>query len=221
MEQQQDQLRAFLAAVRQRWFADEAMRAIGLAGIATAAPAMAGLVLYWLWAPAGAALVFLAAAAALVSAAGAATVLFRMQPRPDDRHVARFIEERAAAVPGVESFDDALVTAVETAESVNSRAPYRFKIDQSWDQPNDPSQGWCGSDHYMYARYGMPVLFFVSAVWYIEYHMVSDEPQYLDYDHSARVGRFVKEIMTAAANRPARLALLPADKQDKSAKCGG
>src|SRR6185436_2285288 len=54
-----------------------------------------------------------------------------------------------------------------TAESVNKRPAYGFKIDQSWDQPNDPSQGWCRSDHYMYARYGMPVLFFVSAVWYI------------------------------------------------------
>jgi hypothetical protein len=36
-----------------------------------------------------------------------------MQPRPDDRHVARFIEERAAVLPGVEPLDDALVSAVE------------------------------------------------------------------------------------------------------------
>jgi hypothetical protein len=120
MEQQQDQLRAFLAAVRQRWFADEAMRAIGLAGIAAAAPAIAGLLLYWLWAPSGAALVFLAAAAALASAVAAATGVFRMQPRPDDRHVARFIEERAALLPGVDSFDDALVTAVETEATADA-----------------------------------------------------------------------------------------------------
>jgi hypothetical protein len=90
------------------------------------------------------------------------------------------------------------------ADSVNSRKPYRFHVDRSFDQPGDPSQGWCRSDHYMYARYGIPVLFFVSAVWYIDYHMVSDEPQYINYPRLAKVGNYIRDVTTEVANLPHR-----------------
>jgi len=58
----------------------------------------------------------------------------------------------------------------------------------------------------MYARYGIPVLFFVSAVWYIDYHMVSDEPQYVDYPRLAKVGNYIKDVIADVAglsHRPA------------------
>ena len=90
------------------------------------------------------------------------------------------------------------------AEAVNARPAYGFTFDKSFDQPGDPSQGWCRSDHYMYGRYGIPVLFFVSAVWYIDYHMVSDEPQYLDYPRMAKVGNYIKDVVGEVANLPHR-----------------
>lgn len=31
----------------------------------------------------------------------------------------------------------------------------------------------------MYARYGLPVVFFSAAAWHVDYHMVSDDPQYI------------------------------------------
>jgi len=94
----------------------------------------------------------------------------------------------------------------DLAESVNRRPEYGFKFDYSFDAPGDPSQGYCRSDHYMYARYGIPVLFFVSAVWYIDYHMVSDEPQYVDYPRLAKVGNYIKDVIADVAglsHRPA------------------
>jgi Zn-dependent M28 family amino/carboxypeptidase len=93
------------------------------------------------------------------------------------------------------------------ADAVNRRPAYRFHFDMSFDAPNDPSQGWCRSDHYMYARYSIPVLFFVSAVWYIDYHMVSDEPQYLNYPRMAKVGNFIHDVIGEIANQPRRPAL--------------
>ena len=35
----------------------------------------------------------------------------------------------------------------------------------------------------------------------IDYHQATDEPQYIDYDHSARLGRWLHEVMSAIANR--------------------
>ena len=45
-----------------------------------------------------------------------------------------------------------------------------------------------------------PVTYF-SLGYSIDYHQATDEPQYVDYDHSARLGRWIHEIMTAIANR--------------------
>lgn len=104
------------------------------------------------------------------------------------------------------------------AERVNARPAYGFRFDTSFDQPGDPSQGWCRSDHYMYARYGIPVLFFVSAVWYIDYHMVSDEPQYLDYPRMAKVGNFIKDVVGDVANLPHR-PIVDHAKPDPDAVC--
>ena len=88
----------------------------------------------------------------------------------------------------------------DIAERVNAQPQHSFKFDYSFDAPGDPSQGYCRSDHYMYARYGIPVLFFVSAVWYIDYHMVSDEPQYIDYPRMAKVGNYIKDVVGEVAN---------------------
>ena len=54
-----------------------------------------------------------------------------------------------------------------------------------------------------------------------DYHQLTDEPQYINYDLTARVGRFVHDIALTAANRPVRLAVLPDDQQDPAARCGG
>jgi len=109
---QQAHLREFLTAVRRRWFADEALRVIGLGAAAASVPALCGLAVYWLLGPAGGAFVLLGGLTVLASIAAAAATAGRMQKRPDDSHVARYIEERAARLPGVDPFDDALVTAV-------------------------------------------------------------------------------------------------------------
>ena len=41
--------------------------------------------------------------------------------------------------------------------------------------------------------------------------MATDEPQYIEYDHSARLGRFIYDVMMAIAMRPNRPAITGAD----------
>jgi hypothetical protein len=88
----------------------------------------------------------------------------------------------------------------DLVEKVNARPENRFTLDYEFDRDNDPTNAYCRSDHYMYARYGIPVVFFVAAAWYIDYHMVSDEPQYIAYDRMTHIGRFIRDYVGDVAN---------------------
>jgi hypothetical protein len=52
----------------------------------------------------------------------------------------------------------------------------------------------------MYARYGIPVAFFSAAAWHRDYHMVSDESQYIAYDRLANISRYIGDFVLAVAN---------------------
>ncbi len=111
-----------LFRVRRRWFATVALRTFGVVTAAAAIPALAALLLDWQFSPDGASLIMLAAVAAALSAGAGVLVLVRVERRPDDRRVARFVEERAAALPGVGPLDDSVVSAVDARESGRERA---------------------------------------------------------------------------------------------------
>ena len=84
-------------------------------------------------------------------------------------------------------------------ERVNRQQQMPFAIDYQYDATGHPEQYYCRSDHYMYARYGIPVAFF-STGGHQDYHEVTDEPQYLDYDHMKRVTQLIKDVGAAVAN---------------------
>ena len=115
-----DRLRGLIAAVRRRWFATVALRAIGIGAMAAAFPGLAALLVYWTFAPRDGALLLLAGAGLILSLAAIVLIVRRIEPRPDDRRVARFIEERAEQAGGA-PLDDAVVSAVQAqAEDVPS-----------------------------------------------------------------------------------------------------
>ncbi len=105
----------------------------------------------------------------------------------------------------------------DVIDSLNAVRSETMAIDYSWDRTNALNR-FCRSDQVSYFRFAIPVTYF-STGYGIDYHMATDEPQYIDYDHSARVGRFVYDIMVAVANRPLRLAVLPLEQRDLSARC--
>ena len=104
-------------------------------------------------------------------------------------------------------------------DSLNAVRDEPMVIDYSWDRTNRLNR-FCRSDQVSYIRKGIPTTYF-SLGYSRDYHMPTDEPQYINYDLSARVARFVHEIALTIANRPERLAVLPRDQQDPAARCGG
>jgi len=106
----------------------------------------------------------------------------------------------------------------DVIDSLNAVREETMAIDYSWDRTNALNR-FCRSDQVSYFRHTIPVTYF-STGYSIDYHQATDEPQYVDYDHSARVGRFVHEIMSAVANRTTRLRVLPLEERDMSSQCG-
>ncbi|HEY9228447.1 MAG TPA: M28 family peptidase, partial [Gemmatimonadaceae bacterium] len=88
----------------------------------------------------------------------------------------------------------------EIIDSVNAVTKEPMAIDRSWDVPANPMNRFCRSDQVNYVRAGIPVTYF-SLGYSIDYHMQTDEARYVDFDHSARLARFIHDVMTAVANR--------------------
>jgi hypothetical protein len=87
----------------------------------------------------------------------------------------------------------------DIAESVNSSEPVPFTFDYSMDANGHPQNIYCRSDHANYARYGIPVIFFTTG-GHADYHQVTDEPQYIQYEHMARVDKYVFDLATHIAD---------------------
>jgi hypothetical protein len=102
-------------------------------------------------------------------------------------------------------------------DSVNAGLAEPMAIDYSWDAPGHPSQKYCRSDHASYARYGIPVAYF-STGYGVDYHQVTDEPQYLDYAHMARAATLVYAVALRVANLDHR-PLVDQPKPDPTAPC--
>ena len=95
-------------------------------------------------------------------------------------------------------------------DSVNANSTEPMAIDKSWDVPANPLNRFCRSDQVNYVRKDIPTVY-MSLGYAVDYHQHTDEPRYIDYDHAARLGRFVHEVMTAIANRPNKPAIAGPD----------
>lgn len=94
----------------------------------------------------------------------------------------------------------------DVVDSVNAVRPEAMAIDKSWDVPANPWNRFCRSDQVNYVLHHVPVAY-VSTGYALDYHQPTDEPQYADYDHMARVGNFVHDIALAVADRRNRPAI--------------
>ncbi len=99
--------------------------------------------------------------------------------------------------------------------NARQRAPFTFNL--SYDQPGHPLQYYCRADHYNYARYGIPAVS-LSRGEHLDYHQVTDEAQYIDYDALERVTRFVADIAVEIGNLDHR-PKLDKPKGDPKAQC--
>jgi hypothetical protein len=95
-------------------------------------------------------------------------------------------------------------------DSVNATRSEVMAIDKTWDVVANPMNRFCRSDQVNYVNKEIPTTYF-SLGYALDYHQPTDEPQYIDYDHTARLARFIHDVMLSIANRKDRLAITGPD----------
>ncbi len=91
----------------------------------------------------------------------------------------------------------------EIVDSVNAAQPTPFVFNRAFDSAEHPEHIYERSDHFSYARKGIPIVFFTTGL-HDDYHRTSDEVSKIDFDKLARVARLMQAVGTAAANSPSR-----------------
>ena len=105
----------------------------------------------------------------------------------------------------------------ELLEQANAAQPLPFTFNYEFDAPGHPLQYYCRADHFSYARYGIPSVS-ISRGEHLDYHQVTDESQYIDYDVLARVARLTHDAALKIANLDHR-PKLDRPKQDPRTPC--
>jgi hypothetical protein len=98
-------------------------------------------------------------------------------------------------------------------EAVN-KAYLNIKYNYHYDEPNDPERLFYRSDHFNYAKHGVPIIFFFDGV-HEDYHRPTDSPDKIDYVKMQSVARTIFILASELANAPNRPAIdkqIPADR---------
>ncbi len=88
-------------------------------------------------------------------------------------------------------------------DSVNHAGPTPFIFNREWDTTTHPERIYYRSDHYNYARKGIPIVFFTTGL-HPQYHQVTDEAALINYEKMARIGDLMYRVGMTLGNRPTR-----------------
>ena len=90
------------------------------------------------------------------------------------------------------------------AISENANATYtKLKIDYKYNDPNDPERIYYRSDHYNFAKHGIPIIFYFNGV-HEDYHKVSDEIEKIDFPLLTKRAQLVFYTAWDIVNRDSR-----------------
>jgi hypothetical protein len=95
-----------------------------------------------------------------------------------------------------------------------NKAYLNIRYNYHYDEPNDPERLFYRSDHFNYAKHGVPIIFFFDGV-HEDYHRPTDSPDKIDYQKMQNVARTIFILASELANAPNRPAIdrqIPADR---------
>ncbi|PJA97738.1 MAG: hypothetical protein CO128_10990 [Ignavibacteriales bacterium CG_4_9_14_3_um_filter_30_11] len=88
-------------------------------------------------------------------------------------------------------------------EDVNSKT-VKFYLDYKYDDPNDPNRFYYRSDHFNYAKHGIPIVFFFDDMRE-DYHKDTDEVEKINFKKLKRISWLVYGVTLRIANLDHRL----------------
>ncbi len=86
-------------------------------------------------------------------------------------------------------------------EGVNKKYIHNLALDYKFDDPNDQNQIYYRSDHYNFAKKGVPILFFYDGMLGADYHRPTDTVDKIQFEVMARRAQLVFHTAWVIANR--------------------
>lgn len=91
----------------------------------------------------------------------------------------------------------------EINERMNSKYT-QMELDYKYNDRNDPERIYYRSDHYNFAKKGVPAIFFFNGI-HADYHMATDTPDKIEYDALAKRAQLAFALAWELANREEKI----------------
>lgn len=100
--------------------------------------------------------------------------------------------------------DDKLSSSLRTINEKANATFTKLHLDYKYNDPDDPNRFYYRSDHYMFAKNNIPVIFYFNGT-HEDYHRITDTVEKIDYSLLARRAQLVFYTAWEIANRDEKL----------------
>ncbi len=125
----------------------------------------------------------------------------RSRPAGDDDPRDRYLTDKDSIyIIGA----DKLSTELNTLNEETNLATARLKFDYTYNDEKHPERFYYRSDHYNYAKHGIPIIFYFTGV-HRDYHRTTDVVEKIDFEKMERIDRMIFATGWRVANLDHRL----------------
>lgn len=97
--------------------------------------------------------------------------------------------------------DDKLSSDLRTISEAVNKKYVKMELDYKFNDPNDRNRIYFRSDHYNFAKVGVPIIFYYDGMLGADYHRSTDTPDKINYNLLAKRARLVFYTAWEMANR--------------------
>jgi Zn-dependent M28 family amino/carboxypeptidase len=97
--------------------------------------------------------------------------------------------------------DDKLSTDLRSISEGVNKKNLKMELDYKFNDPKDPNNIYFRSDHYNFAKRGVPIIFYYDGMLGADYHKPTDTPDKINYDLMAKRAKLVFYTAWEMANR--------------------
>ncbi|MBS1607528.1 MAG: M28 family peptidase [Bacteroidetes bacterium] len=101
--------------------------------------------------------------------------------------------------------DDKVSTDLKTISEAVNKKYTKVELDYKFNDPKDPEKIYFRSDHYNFAKHGVPIIFYYDGMLDADYHQPTDTPDKINYKLMAKRGQLIFHTAWEMANRDAML----------------
>jgi len=97
--------------------------------------------------------------------------------------------------------DDKLSTDLRLISEAANKNNLKMELDYKFNDPKDPNNIYFRSDHYNFAKHGVPIIFYYDGMLGADYHKPTDTPDKINYNLMAKRAQLVFYTAWEMANR--------------------